>query len=91
MESVVNLIATIIEIFVYLLVANAIMSWLVAFNVINTQNQFISSVGQFLYKITEPVLRPVRKIIPAFGGIDISPIVLILLLFLIRNLMFEYF
>ena len=91
MASVVTLISTIIQIFIWLLIANAILSWLVAFNVINTRNQFINSVGKFLYKITEPVLAPVRRIIPVFGGIDISPIVLILLLIFAQNLMFEYF
>lgn len=91
MASVVSLISTIIQIFIYMLIANAVLSWLVAFNVINTKNQFVASVGQFLYKITEPVLRPIRKIIPSFGGIDVSPIVLILLLIFLQNLMFEYF
>ncbi len=90
MHSVVMLISTIIQIFIWLLIANAILSWLVAFNVINTRNQFVNSVGQFLYKITEPVLRPIRSIIPSFGGIDVSPIILILLLIFVQNLMFEY-
>lgn len=90
MVSVVTLISTIIQIFIYLLIANAILSWLVAFNVVNTRNQFINTVGQFLYKITEPVLRPIRRVIPVFGGMDVSPIVLILLLIFIQNLMFEY-
>lgn len=90
MHSVVMLISTIIQIFIWLLIANAILSWLVAFNVINTQNQFVNSIGQFLYKITEPVLRPIRSVIPSFGGIDVSPIVLILLLIFVQNLMFEY-
>jgi len=90
MASVVSLVSSIIQIFIYLLIANAILSWLVAFNVINTRNQFVASIGQFLYKITEPVLRPIRRIIPSFGGIDVSPIVLILLLIFLQNLMFEY-
>jgi len=80
----------VIQIFIYLLVANAILSWLVAFNVVNTQNQFVSTVGQFLYKITEPVLRPIRRVIPQFGGIDVSPIALILLLIFAQNLMYEF-
>jgi len=80
----------VIQIFIWLLIANAILSWLVAFNVVNSQNQFVATVGQFLYKITEPILRPIRGIIPQFGGIDISPIVLILLLIFAQNLMFEF-
>jgi len=87
---VANLLITIIQIFVWLLIANAILSWLVAFNVINTRNQFVATVGEFLYKITEPVLRPIRGIIPSFGGIDISPIILILLLFFVQNLIAAY-
>ncbi len=90
MYSVVSLISMVIQIFIYLLVANAILSWLVAFNVVNTQNQFVSTVGQFLYKITEPVLRPIRRVIPQFGGIDVSPIALILLLIFAQNLMYEF-
>ncbi|MEP3248166.1 MAG: YggT family protein [Sneathiella sp.] len=90
MVSVVSLISSIIQIFIWLLIANAILSWLVAFNVVNARNQFIATVGEFLFKITEPVLRPIRRIIPSFGGIDVSPIVLILLLIFIQNLMFEF-
>jgi YggT family protein len=90
MGALVTLFSMIIQIFIWLLIANAILSWLVTFNVINTQNQFVASVGQFLYRITEPVLRPIRRIIPSFGGIDVSPIVLILLLIFVQNLMFEY-
>jgi len=90
MLSVVTLISMIIQIFIWLLIANAILSWLVAFNVVNTRNQFVASAGQFLYKITEPLLRPIRQIIPQFGGIDVSPIILILLLIFVQNLMWEY-
>ncbi len=90
MVSLVTLISSIIQIFIWLLIANAILSWLVAFNVVNARNQFIATVGEFLFKITEPVLRPIRKIIPSFGGIDISPIVLILLLIFVQNLMYEF-
>ena len=90
MYSVVSLISMVIQIFIYLLVANAILSWLVAFNVVNTSNQFVATVGQFLHKITEPILRPLRRVIPQFGGIDVSPIVLILLLIFAQNLMWEF-
>ncbi len=90
MVSVVTLISMIIQIFIWLLIANAVLSWLVAFNVVNTRNQFVATVGTFLYKITEPLLRPLRNVIPNFGGLDISPIVLILLLIFVQNLMWEY-
>ncbi|WP_259781246.1 YggT family protein [Aestuariispira ectoiniformans] len=84
------LILKVIDIYVFLLIANAILSWLVAFNVVNTRNQLVYSVGLFLHKITEPALRPIRKVIPYIGGIDISPVVLILLLFFIQRLVISY-
>ena len=90
MISLLYLISAVINIFIWLLIANAILSWLVAFNVVNTNNQFVSSVGNFLYRITEPPLRPIRRVIPTMGGLDVSPVVLILLLIFLRNLLFEY-
>ncbi len=90
MQSLVSLLSTVIEIYVWLLIASAILSWLVAFNIVNTSNQFVSTIGQFLHRITEPVLRPLRQVIPSIGGLDVTPIVLILLLYFIRNLMWEY-
>ncbi len=89
MQSVLILLSQIISLYVWILIASAVLSWLVAFNVVNMQNRFVYAVGDFLYKITEPVLRPIRKVLPDLGGIDLSPIVLILGLFFIRNLLFE--
>ena len=80
MSSIIILISQIIEIFIWCLIAQAILSWLVAFNIVNTTNNFVSLIGNFLYKITEPLLRPIRGILPDFGGIDISPVILIILL-----------
>ena len=90
MQSLVLLVDTVISIYIWLLIASAILSWLVTFKVINTQNRFVFSVMSFLYRITEPALRPFRRIIPNLGGIDISPIILILILFFARNLITEY-
>ena len=73
-----------LQLYVWLLIAAAILSWLVAFNVVNTRNQFVAMIGEFLYRITEPVLRPIRNRLPAMGGIDISPIILILIIIFIR-------
>ena len=73
-----------LQLYVWLLIAAAVLSWLVAFNVVNARNQFVSMVGEFLYRITEPVLRPIRNMLPAMGGIDISPIILILIIIFIR-------
>jgi YggT family protein len=91
MRSILWLFDTVITLYVYILIASAILSWLVAFNVVNDRNPIVSQIGDFLYRITEPALRPIRRILPNLGGIDISPIILILGLFFIRNLVFEMF
>ena len=80
MTSIIILISQIIEIFIWFLIAQAILSWLTAFNIVNTTNYLVNLIGNFLYKITEPLLRPIRRILPDFGGIDVSPIILIILL-----------
>ena len=87
MHSLLDLVGTVITLYIYAVILSAVMSWLVAFNVINTRNRFVYSVGTFLYRLTEPALRPIRSIIPNLGGIDISPIVLILLLVFARSLL----
>jgi len=84
------LIHTLITIYVWLLIAQAVLSWLLAFGVINRYNRAVSLIGDFLYRVTEPALRPIRSILPNFGGIDISPIVLMLFLFFVEKLIFEY-
>jgi YggT family protein len=89
MNALAQLIDAVFSIYIYLLIASALVSWLVAFNVINTQNKFVYQVLNFLYRITEPALRPIRRIIPNLGGIDLSPIILILLLYFIRNLIID--
>lgn len=85
MAAIATLINYAITFYVICLVASAIMSWLVAFNVINPYNQFARSVGTFLYRITEPALQPIRRILPDLGGIDISPVILIVLLEVART------
>src|SRR6266511_3754750 len=77
-------ISLLLTLYIYILVAAAVMSWLVAFNVVNPRNQFVSMVGEFLYRITEPVLRPIRNVLPNMGGLDISPIIVILLIWFIQ-------
>ena len=79
------LIDTVIGIYIFMLIASAILSWLVAFDVINSSNRFVYMVGDFLYRITEPALRPIRRIIPNLGGIDISPIILLIAIFFVRT------
>ena len=67
-----------VDLYIWVIIIGAMMSWLVAFNIINTTNQFVCMVIDFIYRITEPALRPIRRVIPNFGSVDISPIVLIL-------------
>ncbi len=74
-----------LQIYTWILIASAIFSWLFAFNVINSSNQFVNQVGMFLYNVTEPVLRPIRRLLPNLGGIDISPIILLLIIFFLRS------
>ncbi len=90
MHSLLQLIVTVIQIYVWIIIAGAILSWLVAFNVVNTRNAFVNAVAETLDRLTEPALRPIRRILPNLGGIDISPIVLILLLVFAQNLLVEY-
>ena len=80
MAAIAWLIDTVVDIAIILLIAQVILSWLVAFNVVNTRHPFVNTVGRFRYQITEPALRPIRRVIPSFGGIDISPLALALLL-----------
>ena len=90
MNSIVILVSQVIELFIWLLIIQAILSWLIAFGIVNTQSSFVNMVGNFLYKITEPLLRPIRKLLPDFAGVDISPVILIILLIFLRNLLFVY-
>jgi YggT family protein len=76
-------------IYTWIIIASAVFSWLYAFNVVNSNNRFVGMIGEFLYKATEPALRPLRRILPDLGGLDISPIVLLLLIFFIRSLMWN--
>ncbi len=90
MIALTNLLDTAIQIYIWLLIAYVVLSWLVSFNVINTGNRTVYQIGDFLNRITEPALRPIRNVLPNLGGIDISPIILILLLYFIRDLVNEY-
>ena len=91
MKSIFILLDSIITIYLWIIIINAILSWLVAFNILNTQNRFVFSVLDTTYKLTDPALNKIRRFIPTFGSIDISPVVLILILMFLRNLIFEIF
>jgi YggT family protein len=90
MCSLLQLISTVITIYIWLLIIQAVLSWLVAFGVVNTRNRAVVTVGDMMWRLTEPALRPIRRLLPNLGGIDISPVILILLLWFGRNLLFEY-
>ena len=91
MKSIFILLDSIITIYLWIIIINAILSWLVAFNILNTQNRFVFAVLDVTYKMTDPALNKIRRFIPTFGSIDISPVILILLLMFLRNLIFEVF
>lgn len=91
MYSLLILISQIIQIYTWVVIISAVLSWLIAFNVVNTNNRFIYTVVDVLYRLTEPALSRIRRILPDLGGIDLSPVVLILGLYFVQNLMWEIF
>ncbi len=90
MRAILDVILVALNIYWWIVLASAIFSWLYAFNVVNPRNQFVGMIGQALYALTEPVLRPIRRLLPNFGGIDISPLVLFLAIFLIQRIIYYY-
>ena len=91
MKSIFVLLDSVITIYIWIVIINAVLSWLVAFNILNTQNRFVFSVLDVTYKLTDPALNKIRRFLPTFGSVDLSPVVLILFLMFIRNLVFEIF
>ena len=91
MQSILWLLDTLINIYIWVLIASAVLSWLVAFNVVNPRNPVVMQIGEALWRLTEPVLAPIRSFLPNLGGLDLSPLVLIIALFFVRNLLFEIF
>ena len=90
MYSILILIDNILGIYMWCIIIVAVMSWLTYAGIINTHNRFVSMVGNFLYRITDPVLGSLRRWVPNIGGIDISPVIVILLIVFLRNLLHEY-
>ena len=90
MNSLLGLIIQIISLYKLVLLIYIIATWLISFNVINTSNRFIYSAMEILYRLSEPSLRLVRKYVPTFGNVDISPIIVYLLLWFIQSLLIEY-
>ncbi|MBN9222361.1 MAG: YggT family protein [Mesorhizobium sp.] len=85
MLALIQTIVMALDLYWWVIIASAIFSWLYAFNVVNSRNQFVGSIGNMLYRLTEPALRPIRRFMPDLGGIDISPIILLLILFFLRQ------
>ena len=85
MVPLIGFLVLVIDLYIWVVIASAILSWLIAFNVVNTNNRFVLAIADALYRITEPALRPIRSILPNLGGIDISPVILILLLLFFRD------
>ncbi|MCO6051201.1 YggT family protein [Mesorhizobium sp. RP14(2022)] len=75
-----------LDIYWWIIILSAVFSWLYAFNVVNSRNEVVGMIGNFLFRATEPALRPIRRVLPDLGGLDISPIILLLLLFFVRQL-----
>ena len=80
MLAIANLISTVIGLYMWAVIISIVLTWLVQFNVINTSNRLVHQIGDFLYRITDPVLRPIRQVVPSIGGIDLSPLIVILIL-----------
>ncbi len=90
MNPFINLIITIINIYIWIVIAMVVMSWLVGFNVVNMQNDFVRQIRYALYRLTEPLLGPIRRVLPDLGGLDISPMVLLLGLYFLQQLIVYY-
>lgn len=90
MRALLDVVFLVLRLYSYVIIATAVMSWLLAFDVINFRNQLVRSVWNFLNGLTEPLLRPIRRVLPNLGGIDVSPIILLLLLFLIEDIIQRY-
>lgn len=86
MYAVITLIGTVIDLYIWVILLSVVLSWLVAFNIVNTSNRVVYLIGDILHRLTEPILGPIRRFLPNLGAIDISPVVLILGLYFIRNL-----
>jgi YggT family protein len=90
MLAILDVVQVALNLYTYVVVASAIFSWLYAFNVVNPRNAVVSTIGNTLYQLTEPVLRPIRRFMPNLGGLDLSPIVLLLGIFLLQSIIYRY-
>ena len=90
MIAIYYLVLQILKLYYYVVIANVVISWLVAFNVLNTQNRFVYSVLEMTYRLTDPILNRIRRLIPNLGSLDISPVILLVLIWFIEMCMYLY-
>ena len=90
MRSILDIVLIILDLYWWIIIGSAVFSWLYAFNVVNMNNQFVASIGNFLHQMTEPLLRPIRKIMPNLGTIDLSPIILLLGVIFLQSIIGRY-
>ena len=90
MRALLDVLLVALNIYTWIVIASAIFSWLYAFGVVNPRNQVVAAIGRMLYQLTEPALRPIRRFMPNFGGLDISPVILLLIIFLIERIVVRY-
>jgi YggT family protein len=90
MRAILDVVLIVLNLYTWVVIAAAVFSWLYAFNVVNPRNNIVATIGNVLYRLTEPVVRPIRRFMPDLGGIDLSPVVLLLLIFLIQNIIVRY-
>jgi YggT family protein len=90
MRAILDVLLIVIHIYTWVVIAAIVFSWLAAFNVVNMRNQVVGTIGEWLYRLTEPVLGPIRRRLPSLGTLDLSPIVLLLGLFLIERIILYY-
>ena len=90
MRSILDVVMLVLNIYTWILIASAVLSWLIAFNVVNTRNQFVATVWDMIYRVTEPLLRPIRNRLPNLGGLDISPVILLLIIFFLQSVIVRY-
>lgn len=90
MRALLDVVLLVLSLYTWVIIASAIYSWLYAFGVVNPRNTAVATIGKMLYQLTEPALRPIRRVVPNFGGLDVSPIILLLLIFLIERVIGYY-
>lgn len=90
LRTIVEIVYVALDLYVWVLIISAILSWLIAFNVVNTRNRAVYTISDVLYRLTEPALRPIRNVLPSLGGVDLSPVVLILIVMFVQRLILNY-